>query len=582
MKSSWKCKVIAQLEKDAEQFLNTPAININFDTYREFMRNGDRQAYEAQYFLRRKRLTTFGLLQHLYPLKKLYLDAIENEIWHVCNEFTWCLPAHLDHLFEEQDYKTYKQTNQLQYTVDLFAAETAFTLAEIIHLFGEQLDDFLVEKVKIEIDRRVFTPFLERTFHWETATHNWASVCGGSIGSAALYLLNKDRQSQIIDRVMQTMGYYLAGFEEDGACTEGYGYWKYGFGYFVYFADLLERYRNINLFEDPKIKAVALFQQKVFLAGNDVVNFSDAEPTATPTLGFTHYLHKKFPEVHLPLERVASAKIVDHCGRWAPAIRELWWYDQELKGRNWPTDSYFMEHSSIFLSRIEQYALAVKAGHNDEPHNHNDVGHFILYGRGNVFLRDLGSGQYHKDYFNDKRYQFICNSAEGHSVPVINESYQQEGKQYSGKITQVNQNNDHDDIELDLSSAYSEQLEYVRRLQWYKKDRPKLVLIDNFAFNESPTSLVESFIAEDLPFDLQDNKICLNGDEETLEILYEKDKVIPSVERKCFRNHQGEIEYYLHILCEVVGVNQNFSLRFEFNFEEGHDGAESITDEERY
>ncbi|MFD2657369.1 heparinase II/III domain-containing protein [Gracilibacillus thailandensis] len=558
---------IAQLKKDAEHFLHTPADNISFNTYRQFMRNGDRQMYETQYFLRRKRLTTFGLLHYLYPETKTYTDALENEIWLVCNEFTWCLPAHLDRQFEEQDYQTYRQTAQLQYSVDLFAAETAFTLAELIDLFGEQLDDFLVEKIKIEIDRRVFTPFLERSFHWEKATHNWASVCGGSIGAAALYILNGDcRQNQIIKRVIQTMEYYLAGFEDDGACTEGYGYWQYGFGYFVYFADLLERFRDINLFERPKVKAIASFQQKIFLDGNHVVNFSDAEPTAAPMLGFSHFLHKKFAEVHVPNESVALTNAVDHCGRWAPAIRELSWYDPNLKGGEWPQGNYLMEQAAIFLSRIEQHAFAVKAGHNDEPHNHNDIGHFILYGHGEVFLRDLGSGEYHKDYFSDKRYQFICNSAAGHSVPVINGVYQQEGAQFSGEITQIKESSGKDELALDLSDAYSEQLQFIRKFNWDKSDRPKLIVIDEFALETEPASLVESFIAADLPFEQQEDRIYLKGDQETLEITFDKDKVQSSVERKSFRNHQGKIEYYLQILCEVISLDKDITLRFEFKF----------------
>ncbi|WP_163578865.1 heparinase II/III domain-containing protein [Gracilibacillus saliphilus] len=558
---------IAQLEKDAEHFLHTPADNISFNTYRQFMRNGDRQMYETQYFLRRKRLTTFGLLHYLYPETKTYTDALENEIWQVCNEFTWCLPAHLDRQFEEQDYQTYRQTAQLQYSVDLFAAETAFTLAELIDLYGEQLDDFLVEKIKIEIDRRVFTPFLERSFHWEKATHNWASVCGGSIGAAALYILNGDRrQNQIIKRVIQTMEYYLAGFEDDGACTEGYGYWQYGFGYFVYFADLLERFRDINLFDRPKVKAIASFQQKIFLDDNHVVNFSDAEPTAAPMLGFSHYLHKKFAEVHVPNESVALTNVVDHCGRWAPAIRELSWYDPILKGGEWPQGNYLMEQAAIFLSRIDQHAFAVKAGHNDEPHNHNDIGHFILYGHGHVFLRDLGSGEYHKDYFSDERYQFICNSAAGHSVPVINGVYQQEGAQFYGEITQISESSGKDELALDLSDAYSEQLQFIRKFNWDKSDRPKLIVIDEFALETEPSSLVESFIAADLPFEQQEDRIYLKGDQATLEITFDKDKVRSSVERKSFRNHQGKREYYLHILCEVISLDKDITLRFEFKF----------------
>ncbi|MDX8044526.1 heparinase II/III family protein [Gracilibacillus sp. S3-1-1] len=559
--------IISQLKQDVERFLHTAHGKLDFKTYREFMVTGNRKNYESVYFYRRKKLTTFGLLAFLYPGDQQYIEALENEIWHVCNEFTWCLPAHIDTSLEEQDYQTYKQTNQLLFTVDLFAAETAFTLAELVHLFHNQLDDFLVEKVKIEIDRRVFEPFLERSFHWEKATHNWASVCAGSIGVAAFYLLEGDgRQEEIINRVMHTLDYYLQGFEEDGACTEGYSYWQYGFGYFVYFADLLQRYRQIDLFGKEKVRAVALFQQKVFLANHYVVHFSDAEPTAEPMLGFTHFLHKKFPEVHVPRESMRKTNIVDDCGRWAPAIRELWWYDERLKGSEWPNEDHLMEHSSIYLSRMDAYAFAAKAGHNDEPHNHNDIGQFILYGRGDVFLRDLGSGEYHKDYFNDKRYQFVCNSAEGHSIPVINGLYQREGAHFFGTMKKHHESNTHESIKLDISSAYEEPLRFFRQFDWYKSDKPQLIVTDCFTFDEQPSSLTESFIADDFPYDIQDQTIYLKGKKETLQISYEQTKVIPNVKRKSFRNHQGEQEYYLHILFDAIDLEKNMTIRFAFNF----------------
>lgn len=562
-----KEKVITQLKKDADHFLHTASKNITFDIYRQFMRNGERQAYEAIYFERRKRLATFGLLVYLFPNNKVYVQALENEIWQVCNEFTWCLPAHIERRYEEQSYQAYSETNKLQFTVDLFAAETAFTLAEFFYLFQKHLDNFLAEKIKIEINRRIFIPFLEHSFHWEKATHNWASVCGGSIGAAALYLLNGDkRQSAIINKVRQTMAYYLAGFKEDGGCTEGYGYWQYGFGHFIYFADLLKKFYNIDLFRHPKVKAIAIFQQKIFLAGNRVVNFSDAEPFAYPRIGFTQFLHKKFPEVHVPKEQFATSKIVDECGRWAPAFRELLWYNQDFTGQDWPKVSYWMENAAIFVSRSYQSAFAIKGGTNDEPHNHNDIGHFIFYGYGDVFLRDLGSGEYNKDYFSEKRYQFICNSAEGHSVPVINGNYQQAGESFYGKIHQIKENSESNEIEVDLSSAYSDDLYFKRRFYWKKLNHPSLEVIDTFEFEENPTSFTESFIATDLPFELKNNVIYLLGQEKTLKILYEPDKLVPQVWRKSFRNHQGQLEYYLHILFEMKILHRKNSVKFEFKF----------------
>lgn len=126
--------------------------------------------------------------------------------------------------------------------VDLFASETAQTLAEIILLLGEQLDSHVVAQVRGEVERRVLEPvFWEpRHFQWETADHNWAAVCASGCGIAALLLAEDDpRKATAIEKMLGSLDCFLAGYREDGGCPEGVGYWVYGFGYFIYFADML-------------------------------------------------------------------------------------------------------------------------------------------------------------------------------------------------------------------------------------------------------------------------------------------------------------------------------------------------------
>ncbi|UOQ48423.1 heparinase II/III-family protein [Gracilibacillus caseinilyticus] len=565
---TWRNRVIEKLRADAAQLEQEKVTEIDFRTYREFMTNGEREAYEQQYFYRRKRVTTFGLMLYVCPHDMHYVSLLENEIWQICNEFTWCLPAHLDPDREEQSYTMYLQTNHLAYTVDLFAAETAFMLAEMVTMYKERLDPFLIDKVAIEVDRRVFTPFKQQTFHWERAAHNWASVCGGSIGAAAIYLIaDEEERNSILTRVNETMKYYLSGFQEDGGCTEGYLYWQYGFGFFCYYADLLKKVEPVNLFHDPKVKQIALFQEKIFLSDNHIVNFSDAPPHAAPMIGFTHYLHQQFPEVHLPNKYLARTEIVDHCGRWAPAIRELQWYDDRLQGSDWPKQNYYLKESAIFLSRKKEGSFAVKAGHNEEPHNHNDVGQFILYGKNQVFLRDLGAGQYNKDYFNHNRYQFICNSAEGHSVPVIDGTCQQAGKEYRGHFVEVEQKYDIDRLLMDMSQAYPADVRLLRELKWMHTDQPVLQVMDTFQFNQAPDSLVESFVVADLPYKCKEDMIVLMGEEVNLEILYDRESWEPAIERKDFINHSGEKEYFLHIVfnCNLLQPMIQADITFRIN-----------------
>src|SRR5699024_1504072 len=140
------------------------------------------------------------------------------------NEYSWCLPAHLNgspEMERQQDYSLTRQPRQ--YTIDLFAAETAFSLSEILQLTQNFLDPFLCKRITEEIYERVFWPYINQApFYWETVTHNWASVCAGSIGSAALHMIqNRDELAVILKRVLKSFECYLDGFNDDGACLEG-------------------------------------------------------------------------------------------------------------------------------------------------------------------------------------------------------------------------------------------------------------------------------------------------------------------------------------------------------------------------
>ncbi len=82
-------------------------------------------------------------------------------------------------------------------------------------------------------------------------------------------------------------------------------------------------------------------------------------------------------------------------------------------------------------------AFSAKAGHNNEPHNHNDLGHFILHGGGENLLCDLGAGLYTKAYFSPGRESIINISSSGHSVPVINGTMQQSGAKAKAVVLDI-------------------------------------------------------------------------------------------------------------------------------------------------
>ena len=78
--------------EDGEKHLSTSIKAIPFSLYRIFDTTGSRKEYEKQYFDRRGRLNTFAALAIIYGDEK-YIQALQDIIWAICDEYTWCLPA---------------------------------------------------------------------------------------------------------------------------------------------------------------------------------------------------------------------------------------------------------------------------------------------------------------------------------------------------------------------------------------------------------------------------------------------------------------------------------------------------------
>ena len=80
-----------------------------------------------------------------------------------------------------------------------------------------------------------------------------------------------------------------------------------------------------------------------------------------------------------------------------------------------------------FIYRSEPYNFVCKAGYKNEPHNHNDVGSFMVSKGGKVTFTDPGTGEYTRQYFNAERFTILEPSSRSHSVPIINGCYQSFG-----------------------------------------------------------------------------------------------------------------------------------------------------------
>lgn len=474
----------------------------------EYYKTGNRENFEKLYFKRRDYLSSCAFLA-LNDDK--YISQLEQIIYAVCDEYCWALPAHTDNIRED-----------CEKAVDLFVAETSFTLAEIITVLDKKLSNNIKLRVKGEIEKRLVKAFLNQRFWWESCNMNWAAVCGGFIGGTLIYLFPQEFEKQKT-RILNTINCYIDGFSSDGNCLEGADYWLYGFSAFTYFADLLYTYSKgeMNLFKNPKVEKIAGYIESVFLKGDSIVSFSDANINAKADLCLQHYLSGKYPDtVHLLPQNQMS--IWGGNIKWPCILRTSLWVDNRTVD-SVPIKNHISENCIIINKN--SYSLAIKGGNNNEPHNHNDLGSFIFADKNGQVLCDLGSGRYNNNYFNENRYNIFCNSSLSHNVPIINGKGQGVGENYFATIF-CNNNN----ALVDISNAYNEKSlkSFTRQFVF---NEASVTLIDRLKL-ENPIPITERFVTLISP-EIKDNKIILGS----TEILFNKFKAVLKVSEESHIPH---------------------------------------------
>ncbi len=538
-------KELASLEEARTHYLNTPVEDLPFHLFRLYFTTGDRLQYETLYFSKRGRLATFALAVLLYHRTE-DIEALEDTIWSVCNEFTWMLPAHIPDQDDRYDTGF----------IDLFSAETGFALAEIDSLLGDVLDQKIHARILSCLEERIFQPYLTRSFWWESAEMNWAAVCAGSVGAAFLYTA-PERFPLVKARIADTMQCFLSGFGSDGACLEGIGYWNYGYGYFHYYAQLLYEFTDGK--EDPAAqpicKKIALFQQNVFLRKNYTVSFSDGDQRSGFLPGLSCHLKSKYGNcVFLPSAEYAEYD--DPCHRFPAYLRNFFWNDLDADSFSYAAMNqsykYYYPDAQWYLKSASILSFAAKGGNNGEPHNHNDIGSFLLTGEEGQILCDFGCGEYTKDYFNpEKRYHFLCNSSKGHSVPIINKMAQSAGKQYCAEIL----SQDDESFCLDLAGAYPPECGILSlKRSFLMTEDSVFVLQDTFAFTESGNEVTERFVTMKKPV-LSEQKILLGIRELTWEGCD-----TPVLKKALLKNHSGK-EESLYIIDFELTDPETFVLK---------------------
>ena len=516
---------------DAYESVKGDNLAHKFSHFVTFSIDGTRDKYEKNYFALRRKAEYLVILALMYPEKKEYISELEDALWNICDEFIWVLPAHADGA---------TKVEQLESNIDLFSALTGTLLSIIIDLVGAKLHPMVVERVKREIDRRIVQTFEEGSFWWENVDNNWSAVCGGNTAITFMYNAPQKfcEQKPRFDRIMQN---FLSGYGDDGVCKEGITYWNFGFGNFVMYAYFLFMFTDgkENLFDSAKVKSISKFCEKATLK-NTTISFSDGYENGSYSVAVTNLLKSIYgDEITIPpKDRLDIYGTTRSLGFSLYSI--LLYNPDYISGEEKSNATLYMKDAGWFVKKTDSYAFAAKAGHNNEPHNHNDVGTFIIEKDGRQVICDLGAGFYTKEYFHGEHmYDVFCKSSRSHSVPIICGNYQGAGEEYSGTMSAEN-----DKIKIEFENAYD--VNGLSTLERYFEFSPKEILLrDRIRFEDEKRSVIERIISRDKP-EISDGMVKLGG----LKLISDVNAVCSTEEHK---NHFAEIETIYCIDYEVLG-----------------------------
>ncbi|WP_307786095.1 heparinase II/III family protein [Rathayibacter sp. SD072] len=408
-------------------------------------RDGNRDRWEQSAFERQRRLSRAVLLAASTAGTGAdgdsWLDQVADGVQLLCEQSSWCWPAHDDALRRHGSVLA----DVADPFLDLGAGEVAGQLAWLDHVLGERLDlryPGLRRRIRLEVRERVLAPFLARDdWHWlglDGDVHNWNPWITGNILVAALRLLDapgeEDERAAVVTRAVAALDRYIAVLPEDGAIDEGYAYWWNGACRALEALDVLAHATGgaWNASEVPALRATVAFPHRSHLGGDWYVAHADGQALQSRDQPW-HAVHRAGRGVG---DAAATAHAAAQRSPGGPAASEKEGLGRLLRGVTDPLwtaappalpplpREVWLESVQVLLARTtegsaEGLTLVAKGGHNAEHHNHNDVGSFQVASEGVPVVVDAGRPTYTAATFGPERYGIWTMRSEWHNLPVV-------------------------------------------------------------------------------------------------------------------------------------------------------------------
>ncbi|MBR9999360.1 MAG: heparinase II/III family protein [Cyclobacteriaceae bacterium] len=455
------------------------ALNYNWPVlpatlYMEFDRIGNRSNFQSVYFERREKLANL-VVGEMIEGKSRFLDQIINGIWAICEETSWCIPAHIG----DQSVGFTPLPHHEEDVVDLFAAETGTTLAWTWFLLSKQLDRItlvVTDRIRHEINKRILTPVMERDDFWWMGlgdgqpVNNWNPwIISNWITCNLVMEEDEKRKAESLEKAIVCLDNFLNIYPDDGGCDEGPGYWGHAGGSLFDCLELLyhSSQGEIDIYGHPLVKNIGSYIYKAYISGPYFINFADASGKINiyPDIVFRYGKRTEDPAM-MGFAALAMSRNQFGTGSYnmSRKLNALFSYREiaEYPAQEPLIADFWLPETEIFGARSsagssEGLYLAGKGGHNAESHNHNDVGNFIVYYDGKPVIIDIGVEEYRRETFSDQRYTIWTMQSQYHTLPTVNGEMQTDGRNFRSKDISFSSTPNNVRFSVDISGAYPEE-----------------------------------------------------------------------------------------------------------------------------
>jgi hypothetical protein len=558
----------------AAKEISKPIPELTEALYQEFYANGARVPFESAYFERRRRLARAAIAALLDESRDRdkWLASLWEKTLTVFSEFSWALPAHVN-----------SPSGRDPLHIDLFAAETANLMGELVTMFPTVFSAELGTGIKNRIRRDFSENYVNRheDFFWTKASNNWNAVCHQGVLGAALAL---EDDTALLARMLfiakKYLPIFLRGFGSDGACSEGPGYWQYGFGWFCVLNEQIETRTGgaLSLIQgDQHIHEIALFGPRVSLSNYHFVNFSDSPRTGSLSPSLLTYLGRRLNDERILAHARKSYERLDQTGLNLQGQRtDLLYFVRLLL--NTPEDikteiplppiDFFFKDLAVIVSSGRDaeghlWEFAAKGGNNAEQHNHNDCGSYILNIDGSPVVIEIGAPEYTKDFFRENRYEYLAARTLGHSLPIVNGREQAAGPQYAAKVISYELEPDHAEFSIDLAECYPSDAHCNELIRSFNFDKLQGGLRIKEFFDLSVHQSFETSVITEEPVEMKVPCAAIHSKVGDIIVRPLEDTLIIGVETHEYKDHGGTPRKIFRIILRPTKLTDQRFIGYE-------------------